>query len=429
VDDPAVYEARVQELAAAIRSEPAASRPAPGGGIVPPSGYRAERPREGRLVITAGEVRFSAAGQEAVHRPGGLDARGAAVLGEAERGRARPGQAPLRATAAGLAAGLVAAGTVLGRCFLDGPAGQALARETAAAAGGGSLRLAVEVPDPRLAGLPWETLVLPRHDTPLVLQDRVQMYRAVTPAHPPAAIGVRGPLRILAVIASPDADGGELLDYEAELAAIIQAVEPARRDQGAYVQVLNWGSTAAIRDALLGHAGASAGAVASRSMQSAHGPSSMPRLRSMAQITTSVQAVRLPMRTLTPPLLPDPVALPNRPCLRSKSTMQGTASSNGPRSTGSVMDCTDGPGQVIASLCGSLSSTRNSNRLARPSGVGMTRAAPRKVPSPDSMAGSLPITSVIVWPRARPNTARQPHTSTTADIPATQLARSCCSAV
>jgi tetratricopeptide (TPR) repeat protein len=258
VDDPAGYEVRVRELAAAVRGEPAASRPAPGGGIVLPSAvYRAEGPRLGRLVITAGEVRFSTAGQEAAHRPGGLDARGRAVLGEAERGRARPGQAPLRAAAAGLAgglhAGLVQAGMQLGRCFLDGPAGQALAAEAAAsAAGNAALRLAVEVPDPQLAGLPRETLVLPGQDTPLVLQDRVQMYRAAALDHLPTAIGVRGPLRILAVIASPDAGGGELLDYEAELAAILDAVDPARRGQGAYVQVLNWGSTAAIRRALLG---------------------------------------------------------------------------------------------------------------------------------------------------------------------------------
>ena len=110
----------------------------------------------------------------------------------------------------------------------------------------------MEVADPGLARLPWETLVLPGQDVPLVLQDRVQMYRTVALAHPPAAIGVRGPLRILAVIASPDAGGGELLDYEAELAAIVNAVDPARRGEGAFVQVLNWGSLAAIRQALLG---------------------------------------------------------------------------------------------------------------------------------------------------------------------------------
>ena len=40
----------------------------------------------------------------------------------------------------------------------------------------------------------------------------------------------------------------------------------------------------------------------------------------------------------------------------------------------------------------------------------------RKMPRPDSMAGILAITSVMVWPRARRNRARQPHTSTTADM-------------
>ena len=35
-----------------------------------------------------------------------------------------------------------------------------------------------------------------------------------------------------------------------------------------------------------------------------------------------------------------------------------------------VTDVIDGPGHGIASACGSVSSTRNSNRLARSSGVG-----------------------------------------------------------
>src|SRR5262249_37331751 len=65
------------------------------------------------------------------------------------------------------------------------------------------------------------------------------------------AIQVRGPLRILAVIASRDTGGGGLLDYEAELAAIIGATDPARRGQSAFVTVLDWGSLVAIRDALL----------------------------------------------------------------------------------------------------------------------------------------------------------------------------------
>jgi tetratricopeptide (TPR) repeat protein len=256
-DSPAAYEAKVVELAAAIRGQAVSTRPRTGEGIVvPPVAYRAEGPRFARLTITSAEVAFSASGQIKAHRPVGLDVRAQAVLGEVAVSRARPGAGPLRATGgtamAGMHVALVQAGTTLGRCFLEGVAGQALTAEVAAATGGGgALRLAVEVPDAALAALPWETLVLPGQTTPLVLQDRVEMYRTATLEYPPPAIQVRGPLRILAVIASPDTGGGELLDYEAELSAIISAVNPARRGEGAYVEVLNWGSLAAIKAALL----------------------------------------------------------------------------------------------------------------------------------------------------------------------------------
>ena len=79
---------------------------------------------------------------------------------------------------------------------------------------------------------------------------------------------------------------------------------------------------------------ASSGVVASLSMHDCHGPSSMPFFRSIAQMTTSRQATRLPMSTFSPPLLPDPVVPPKMPCRRAKSTWHGAASSNGPRSTG-----------------------------------------------------------------------------------------------
>jgi tetratricopeptide (TPR) repeat protein len=256
LDSPAGYEAKVRELAAAVRGEPGSARPEPGGAIVaPPAAYRAEGPQSARLVISNETVTFTTAGLEASHEPAGLDARAAALLTQAAVARARPG-GPVRAAAgtatAGIHAALAQAGAALGRCFLDGTAGQALAAEVAAAAAGGAaVQLAVEVPDERLAALPWEALVLPGQLTPLVLQDRVELYRAATPGHRPPAIQVRGPLRILAVIASPDTGGGELLDYEAELSAIINAVNPARRGEGAFVEVLNWGSLAAIRAALL----------------------------------------------------------------------------------------------------------------------------------------------------------------------------------
>lgn len=141
-------------------------------------------------------------------------------------------------------------GRALGSRFLAGDAGVALAQEvTRSQAGAAPLRLAVQVDDPEWADLPWETLVLPGQQEPLVLQRGVQMYRVV-PVAEPVAVQVPGPLRILAVIASPERSGSDLLDYEAELARILAVVDPTRREQNASVRVLNWGSRAAIRQAL-----------------------------------------------------------------------------------------------------------------------------------------------------------------------------------
>jgi hypothetical protein len=117
LDSPAAYEAKVRELAAAIRDQPRGARPRPGGGIVPPSGaYRAEGPRSARLTIAEDAVTFSTETGEASHRPAGLDARATALLGDAAVSRARPGAGPLRASAGTAASGnvaLVQAGTAL----------------------------------------------------------------------------------------------------------------------------------------------------------------------------------------------------------------------------------------------------------------------------------------------------------------------------
>ena len=76
------------------------------------------------------------------------------------------------------------------------------------------------------------------------------MYRLVGGLGTSPAHRVRGPLRLLVAIASPETGDAELLDYEAELARIVAAVEPARRRGEAYVRVLNEGSLAAINAAL-----------------------------------------------------------------------------------------------------------------------------------------------------------------------------------
>ena len=85
---------------------------------------------------------------------------------------------------------------------------------------------------------------------PLVLHRNVAFYRQVAGAGVSAVHRVRGPLRLLVAIASPDTADAELLDYERELARIIAAVEPARKRGEAYVRVLNEGSLAAIHTAL-----------------------------------------------------------------------------------------------------------------------------------------------------------------------------------
>jgi hypothetical protein len=62
---------------------------------------------------------------------------------------------------------------------------------------------------------------------------------------------VSGPLRVLVVVASPERERGlELLDYERELGKVLDAVDAARRSGGAYVEVMEWGSLAAVRAAL-----------------------------------------------------------------------------------------------------------------------------------------------------------------------------------
>ena len=67
------------------------------------------------------------------------------------------------------------------------------------------------------------------------------------------ALAIPGPLRLLVAIGSPEAQNarGELLDMEAELSHILDAVEPARRaGRGVFVQVLETGTLRAIREAL-----------------------------------------------------------------------------------------------------------------------------------------------------------------------------------
>lgn len=138
-------------------------------------------------------------------------------------------------------------GAALADAFLpDGLAAALDARLADAARAGRTARLALEVA-PDLADLPWESLVVAGE--PVALRPGVEVYRHTPGLKATALTRVPGPLRILAVIASPDDTGADLLDHEHELARILDQVGAARREQ-AHVRVLNWGSVEAIRQAL-----------------------------------------------------------------------------------------------------------------------------------------------------------------------------------
>ncbi|MGH4023633.1 MAG: CHAT domain-containing protein, partial [Pseudonocardiaceae bacterium] len=254
LDAPTQYEARFAELLKAAQGVPSGDRPQRGEGIVvPPGVYRAEGPRAARLRIDRQQVVFSTADQQWEHPPLGVDSGLRTLVWEVQRARSRPGDSAVL-KAPGSVGGvlhsrLTELGRALGARFLAGDAGDALTHEVARSREGTPLQLAVQVDDPELADLPWETLVLPSRQEPLALERGVQLHRGVTVAQP-VAVQVPGPLRILAVIASPERGGGDLLDYEAELARILAVVDPTRREQSASVRVLNWGSRAAIRHAL-----------------------------------------------------------------------------------------------------------------------------------------------------------------------------------
>jgi hypothetical protein len=154
---------------------------------------------------------------------------------------------------------LAGVGRRLSEDFLAGPVGAAMAAEVARAAELNEvLELGLEVAGPTLTDLPWEALQVPQASgevaetggSPLVLHRNVAADRLVGGLGTAPAHRMRGPLRLLVAIASPETADAELLDYEAELARIVAAVEPARRRGEAYVRVLNEGSLAAIGAAL-----------------------------------------------------------------------------------------------------------------------------------------------------------------------------------
>ncbi|MEV6843100.1 tetratricopeptide repeat protein [Actinoplanes sp. NPDC051411] len=240
-DSPAAFDARVMALVGALRGEPIARRSFAALDFE----RRSEGPVTARLRIGPAEsVLVLPAGTEIAVRHGGLGAGLDQQIWAAGRRRVVPGP--------GADAAVRRLGEELGRRFLSGPVATALTSlVTDADRRNRGLRLAIETApgSPQLADVPWECLRLPGLPAPLALHPRVRVFRGAE-LGPTAQPDIPGPLRILAVVAAPDHNGQQLLDYEHELSLILERVDPAFRGR-AHVRVLNWGSVGAIREALI----------------------------------------------------------------------------------------------------------------------------------------------------------------------------------
>lgn len=262
----AAYDAALAELVRSLRGQ-AGERPArssPREWPVSVGGVRPAGPMALSLRLSAEAVTVAGGGEEVTHRPRGVRAATREAVLDLARVRSRrdpESTVAYRGRAGPTVEGVLAeVGRRLSADFLGGPVGAALAAWVAAAESlGERAELGLEVA-PELSELPWETLVLPSPDgsvanvgaTPLVLHHNLAVFRAAVDLGPTPAYKVRGPLRILVAIGSPESQHGEgeLLNYEAELARIVASVDSARRGGGAYVKVLQRGTLGAIRAAL-----------------------------------------------------------------------------------------------------------------------------------------------------------------------------------
>lgn len=205
------------------------------------------------LAVDATQVRLTGAGIDVRAAHGGVRPGLAAALDDVRRARARAGTIRTE-PAGGLGAVSVSmrrAGQLLAESFLPGPVADALAGVLRRAqASWHPVRLGIQL-DPSAAGwaqLPWEALPDPVSGLPLALHRLVTVYRQVTAGVPRP---VPGPLRIVVAISAPATGGGAVLDYEAELRAVLAAVKGARAGD-ARVQIVPFATTPAIKDALAG---------------------------------------------------------------------------------------------------------------------------------------------------------------------------------
>jgi len=115
-----------------------------------------------------------------------------------------------------------------------------------------NVAVALASDDPAIHDLPLETMKIPGAAThPLSLNPGLTFSRRIPSAFGRIVDEIPGPLRILVLIGSPDAqnDRGELLDYERELRTILDAVEELS-DSKVVVEILEEGNLEAVQKAL-----------------------------------------------------------------------------------------------------------------------------------------------------------------------------------
>ncbi|MFJ3666926.1 CHAT domain-containing protein [Streptomyces sp. NPDC090106] len=152
-------------------------------------------------------------------------------------------------------ADLVAAGAALTRTYLDGPVGDALQDLLRRPPGPHTPHsVGIHVVDAPLRDLPWEALCHPGTSSPLALDPRVALYRAASPGtghglESAGQVARRGPLRMLAMIAAPEAYGFARLDIETEQRRLLDITD---QDGRLDLHLLGEGSRNALRDAVRG---------------------------------------------------------------------------------------------------------------------------------------------------------------------------------
>ncbi|MFL6237577.1 MAG: TIR domain-containing protein [Thermoanaerobaculia bacterium] len=161
-------------------------------------------------------------------------------------------RSPAEAAAASRAAELTLLGDSVGRVVFPEPVALALSTLLdKARSRGESVILSFETAEPNLLSIPFEAACLPGERVP-ALETNVRVLRRYLGAASRDAEPLPGPLRILVAVGAPDEDETPkaVLDFEAELQTILDAVDTARKYGNAAVKILEVGHPRQIQAAL-----------------------------------------------------------------------------------------------------------------------------------------------------------------------------------